>query len=165
MRPSSNTGANSLCRVRRETSRMDPPRLGEPTKGERHKTPSPVRRYRINRADPERDRRPRDPRSKPDNQESAQRSVQEEEPTASSASPSGTQIIRPRVQSRNAVRCRQSRTEARLRPKEPLRTRSGPLRIPGARISIPMHLPTPLTARPFARSAPKNTSRHTEPSA
>ena len=88
-------GANSLCQVCRETSRMDPAGLGEPTKGERHKTTPPVRRCRINRADPERDRRPRDPRSKPDNQESAQRSVQEEEPTASSASPSGTQIIRP----------------------------------------------------------------------
>ena len=40
LRPSSNTGANSLCRVRHETSRMDPAELGKPTKGERHKTPS-----------------------------------------------------------------------------------------------------------------------------
>ena len=94
LRPSSNTGANSLCRVRRKTSRMAPAGLGEPTKGERHKTP-PADRCSINRADPERDRRPKDPRSKPDTQESAQRRVQEEEPTASSASPCGTQITRP----------------------------------------------------------------------
>ena len=86
----------------REWTRQD---SENPTKGERHKTP-PADRCRINRADPERDRRPKDPRSKPDTQESAQRRVQEEEPTASSASPCGAQITRPLRPMRQTKSCR-----------------------------------------------------------
>ena len=69
------------------------------------KTP-PSDQCGINRADPERDRRPRDPRNKPDNQESAQRSVQEEDPTASSPSPCGAQITRPLRPMRQTKPCR-----------------------------------------------------------
>ena len=96
LRPTSNTGANSLPRVRRETSSMAPAEFGKTTKGERHKTPPPVRRCRINRADSERNCRKRQ-RSKPHTQESAQQNVQSEGCTVSSAIACGAQITRPLI--------------------------------------------------------------------
>ena len=94
LRPSSNSGANSLPHLRRETSHMEPAELGRSTKGKRRETP-PADQFRINRATPERDCCTRQ-RSKPHNQESAQQHAQSEGRTASSASTcGGAQITRP----------------------------------------------------------------------